>query len=428
MKEIIWMNHVFASNSEGHALKNYNLTIFSGEAVIIYGDYGSGKHVVRDILLGNALISAGSLYYDEKLVKKKGTAIFLSGIEILDGCRRLIPKYSVYENMFIFRKKKNTLAYFPEKAAKLESERYLKKYGMDRLAGVKAVQLNSFEEQIVLLLKAKINRVRLILFDFVSYSYSEDELRILEELIRELKSEGISFLFFCERELPFFSFIDKIQYMANGTALFLNNRREGMPGVIESYQHSLLHFESHELITGIYGAAEQFWKDPFSAFGLNPAFDKKIKIMQKNRNTFFIPENAMLENMDIQQNICVGIYQKVSVASIIQEQRVKNVIEHFYESYGVSPKKNNIAELTEMEKKMLVLYRYELLHPQILVIQEPFIGMNDMEIKKIWKVFLRLAEKKITLLLFSESLLQLKDICKNVIVYEKGGKTMMKTE
>ena len=98
MKEIIWMNHVFASNSEGHALKNYNLTIFSGEAVIIYGDYGSGKHVVRDILLGNALISAGSLYYDEKLVKKKGTAIFLSGIEILDGCRRLIPKYSVYEN------------------------------------------------------------------------------------------------------------------------------------------------------------------------------------------------------------------------------------------------------------------------------------------------------------------------------------------
>ena len=136
----------------------------------------------------------------------------------------------------------------------------------------------------------------------------------------------------------------------------------------------------------------------------------------------------MLENMDIQQNICVGIYQKVSVASIIQEQRVKNVIEHFYESYGVSPKKNNIAELTEMEKKMLVLYRYELLHPQILVIQEPFIGMNDMEIKKIWKVFLRLAEKKITLLLFSESLLQLKDICKNVIVYEKGGKTMMKTE
>ena len=54
------------AGEDGHVLKDFNLTIFCGEMLCLYGRHGSGKRVVRDILLGRRRMDSGSFFYEGK--------------------------------------------------------------------------------------------------------------------------------------------------------------------------------------------------------------------------------------------------------------------------------------------------------------------------------------------------------------------------
>lgn len=84
MKELLWFSHVYAGGEDGHALRDFNLTIFCGEMLCLYGLHGSGKRVVRDILLGRRRMDSGNFFYEEKPVRRSWTFAAKNGVEILD--------------------------------------------------------------------------------------------------------------------------------------------------------------------------------------------------------------------------------------------------------------------------------------------------------------------------------------------------------
>ena len=103
MKELLLLSHVYAGGEGGHMLKDFNLTIFCGEMLCLYGRHGSGKRVVRDILLGRRRMDSGSFFYEEKPVRRPWTFAAKYGVEILDTKPRLIQDFTVYDNMFAIR-------------------------------------------------------------------------------------------------------------------------------------------------------------------------------------------------------------------------------------------------------------------------------------------------------------------------------------
>lgn len=190
MKELLLLSHVYAGGEGGHMLKDFNLTIFCGEMLCLYGRHGSGKRVVRDILLGRRRMDSGSFFYEEKPVRRPWTFAAKYGVEILDTKPRLIQDFTVYENMFALRERRNPLSFFSAKAAQLEAQKMLAAYDMGGLAQKRAYELTPFEQQVVLLLKAKISRTRLILFDYVTYDYTKAQWAVLLRLIEEYKRRG----------------------------------------------------------------------------------------------------------------------------------------------------------------------------------------------------------------------------------------------
>ena len=194
MKELLWLSHVYAGGEDGHSLRDFNLTIFCGEMLCLYGLHGSGKRVVRDILLGKRRIDSGGFFYEEKPVRRPWTFAAKNGVEILDTKPRLIQDFTVYENIFALRERKNPFSLFSVKAAQSEAQKMLAAYDMGGLAQKRAYELTPFEQQVVLLLKAKISRTRLILFDYVTYSYTKEQWAVLLRLIEEYKRDGQLYL------------------------------------------------------------------------------------------------------------------------------------------------------------------------------------------------------------------------------------------
>ena len=56
-------------------IKDCNLTINKGDKVFVYGDTGSGKSTLIDLLLGLKKISKGGIYFDETDVSNKNFSL-----------------------------------------------------------------------------------------------------------------------------------------------------------------------------------------------------------------------------------------------------------------------------------------------------------------------------------------------------------------
>lgn len=312
MKELLWFSHVYAGGEDGHALRDFNLTIFCGEMLCLYGLHGSGKRVVRDILLGRRRMDSGNFFYEEKPVRRSWTFAAKNGVEILDTKLRLIQNFTVYENVFALRERKNPLSLFSAKAAQSETQRMLEAYDMGALAQKRAYELTPFEQQVVLLLKAKISKTRLILFDYVTYNYTKEQWAVLLRLIEEYKRRGVSFLFFCRQETPVMQYADRSVYIENGTDSFIYRagasvfRREDRQHWNESAR-----CERPLKAIGIAANAEEFWSAPQSFHGLTVELDNIIDRLRPGRNALFVQEgteNAAVDVLDIGNNLCIGMY------------------------------------------------------------------------------------------------------------------------
>ena len=422
MKELLWLSHVDAGGEDGHVLKDFNLTIFCGEMLCLYGRHGSGKRVVRDILLGRRRMDSGSFFYEEKLVRRPWTFAAKYGVEILDTKPRLIQDFTVYENMFALRERRNPISFFSAKAAQLEAQKMLAAYDMGGLAQKRAYELTTFEQQVVLLLKAKISRTRLILFDYVTYDYTKAQWAVLLRLIEEYKRRGVSFLFFCRQETPVMQYADRSVYIENGTDSFIYRagvsvvRREDRKRQDETVQQ-----EKPLTAIGIAANAGAFWSAPQSFRGLNPELDAVIDRLRPGENALFVPEgteNAAVDALDIGNNLCIGMYRKAGTCGVVREERVRNVAERFYQECGVRPEKRYPQQLSSFEKRLLMLFRCQMQRPEYLVLENPFLNVGDEDWPRLLALLRRMAERGIRLLIFTESITpdELRRLCGTVAV------------
>lgn len=422
MKELLWLSHVYAGGEDGHALRDFNLTIFCGEMLCLYGLHGSGKRVVRDILLGKRRMDSGSFFYEEKPVRRPWTFAAKNGVEILDTKPRLIQNFTVYENMFALRERRNPFSYFSARAAQQQAQRMLAAYDMGCLAQKRAYELTPFEQQVVLLLKAKISRTRLILFDYVTYDYTNAQWEVLLRLIEEYKRRGVSFLFFCRQESPVMQYADRSVNIENGTDGFIDHAGASVLHRVNRPRRDETAQQAKPLSAiGIAANAGEFWSAPQSFRGLTPELDAAIDRLRPGKNALFVPEgteNAAVDALDIANNLCIGLYRKASVFGVVREERVRNVAERFYQECGVRPEKRYVRQLNSFEKKLLMLFRCQMQRPEFLVLENPFLNVGGEDWPRLLALLRRMTESGIRLLIFTESIApeELRRLCGTVIV------------
>ena len=198
------------------ALDDVSFAINRGEIHAIIGENGAGKSTLLNILHGAFPASSGEITFDGKPVHFSGTADAIKfGIAKVHQEIISIPEMTVAENLFL-GKEPGAGGFLNKRKMNDEAQRILSRLQTDIQPTDRMGSLSTGQKQMVAIAKALDGDVKLISFDEPTSSLSDAEVKVLFEIIADLKKKGITILYISHKMSEIFSICDRATILRDG--------------------------------------------------------------------------------------------------------------------------------------------------------------------------------------------------------------------
>lgn len=198
------------------ALDDVSFAVSYGTIHGLVGENGAGKSTLMKILSGVYKRDEGEIYFDgEAINDSKPIEMMRKGLAIIYQELNLVNSLTVGENIFLGR--------FDElkglKNCHIKARELLDSINskIDTHAYVESLSVS--EKQMVEIAKALSFESKLIIMDEPSSSLTNDEIKHLELIIRELKKKGISIIYISHKLDEIFEFCDQVTVMRDGKVI-----------------------------------------------------------------------------------------------------------------------------------------------------------------------------------------------------------------
>lgn len=211
------------------ALTNVSFSLERGEVHAICGENGAGKSTLMNIIAGVLQPDEGEILVEGAAVKIASPSVAQSlGLGLVHQEIALCPDASVAENIFMAATSRQRS--FLMNYRKLEREA---QQVMNRLAPIdvrrKVADLSISSQQLVEIAKALTLDCRVLIFDEPTAALTEAETRILFDIIRDLKANGISIIYISHRMAEIFSLCDRVTVLRDGRYVSTENVADVTP-------------------------------------------------------------------------------------------------------------------------------------------------------------------------------------------------------
>lgn len=205
------------------ALTNMNFSLEKGEIHAVCGENGAGKSTLMNIIAGILQPDAGEILIDNVTVKiNSPTAAQSLGIGLVHQEIALCPDASVAENIFMATTNRRRSVLMNYRKLEHEAQKI-----MNRLAPIDVrrlvCDLAISSQQLVEIAKALTLDCRILIFDEPTAALTEAETRILFDIIRELKAQGISIIYISHRMAEIFNLCDRVTVLRDGCFVSTEN-------------------------------------------------------------------------------------------------------------------------------------------------------------------------------------------------------------
>ena len=202
------------------ALKDVSFKVKSGQIHGICGENGAGKSTLMKILSGVYPYGTydGKIRFNDEELKFSGSSIrhaIEKGIAIVYQELALIPQMTVGENIFLGRE--------PHIGGNInwdklysDTEKILKKYDLDISYISKISSLGVGKQQMVEIAKALSEDAKLLILDEPTSALTEAEVDTLMNILKLLKSKGVTCLYISHKIEEFFRITDTITVLRDG--------------------------------------------------------------------------------------------------------------------------------------------------------------------------------------------------------------------
>jgi branched-chain amino acid transport system ATP-binding protein len=179
----------FGSNQ---VLKSLNFDLYQDEVLGVIGPNGAGKTVMLNILTGTYQPSSGSIsFYGEDITSKTITQRCHMGFGRTFQVPRSFEKMTVFENVIVGGVYGNAMS---EKDASKVAIEILEMIGLgDKMAWF-AGKLSLIDRKRLEIGRALATNPKILFFDEVAGGLTESEVVKILEIVREIKSRGISII------------------------------------------------------------------------------------------------------------------------------------------------------------------------------------------------------------------------------------------
>ncbi len=211
-------------DNEGNALRNTNVKILdsidfdleSGEVHILVGENGAGKSTLMKILGGIIPQDEGSIILDGTEVKFKSPMDAKeAGIGFIHQELNLCLNVDIAHNIFLGNEIiKN--GFMDKKEMYKRSAELLERVGFNVSPRKTVRTLSTAQQQLVEIAKALSYDSKILIMDEPTASLSQNEIKILFRLIKEMKSKGMSIIYISHRFEELLEIGDRITVLRDG--------------------------------------------------------------------------------------------------------------------------------------------------------------------------------------------------------------------
>ena len=200
------------------ALDNVHIEAYGGEVTALMGENGAGKSTLMKILSGVYQKDEGKIFIDGEEAKIKGIKSAEEyGVTIIHQEMSVINNLTVAENIFLGNEKFNKFTGKINKKLLVErSKLFLEQIGCNidpnRLVG----SINVGEKQMIEIAKALTKNARVIIMDEPTTALTEVETKNLFKVIDNLKRKGIAIIYISHRMEEIFAICDRVEVLRDG--------------------------------------------------------------------------------------------------------------------------------------------------------------------------------------------------------------------
>ncbi|MCL1827950.1 MAG: sugar ABC transporter ATP-binding protein [Oscillospiraceae bacterium] len=452
-------------------LENVDLDVNYGEVHALMGENGAGKSTIIKIITGVYTKDAGEIFIDGRHaeINSRQDARAL-GISVIYQELSLIPALTVTENIFLGLEK-TKYGLLDKKSMHERVRSLVDHYGFDIDPDATVDTMGMAQRQMAEILKALAFKAKLIIMDEPTSSLSAAESEKLFETIDGLRRKGVGILYVSHRLEEVYRLSDRLTVMRDGKIVGVLKKEEieshkvmtmmigrevkgdEEKGSTKRYEDRCLEVKNlaygsmlkdvsfrayggeilgigglvgsgrTELIRCIYGAAK------YSEGTITLNGKPVSRSIRKNiKNGFgYVPEDRRVEGLipllTTEKNITIASYDKIASAGLVNRKKETDWADRAISDYDIRPPIRTLpgGNLSGGNQQKTILSRWLTRDPQILLLDEPTVGV-DVGVKiDLYKLLRELAEKGTIVIMVSSDLPELVFLADRILVMH-GGK------
>jgi ABC-type sugar transport system ATPase subunit len=199
------------------ALNNVTLRIGHGEILCLLGENGAGKSTLMKILTGVYKPDNGQILFGGKpLSLTSPRDAYERGINIIFQEFNLCPNLSAMENVFLGNENRGPQGLFSYKITRRRAEDFFSRLKTNIDPRTLVGTLGVAQQQIIEISKALAYDTKLLIMDEPTSALADTEIENLFEIMRGLKSRGISIVFISHKLEEVLAITDRIVVLRDG--------------------------------------------------------------------------------------------------------------------------------------------------------------------------------------------------------------------
>ena len=467
----IEMRGIDKSFGSNQVLKQAGFTLESGEVHALMGENGAGKSTLMKILTGVYTKDAGTVLVDGKEVNYRNPQeAEKAGIVFIYQELNVMFDLTVEENLFMGKEIHGKFGICDKKAMQKKAQEALNTLGVNISPKTVMSELSVGQQQMVEICKALMADAKVIIMDEPTAALTQSETVALFKVIESLRKKGVSMVYISHRMEEIFELCDRITVLRDGSYIGVKNIPEtNMNEIVkmmigreigERYpsrdvkigkevlkvkgltRKGTFHDVSFSVragevlgVSGLMGAGRT---EIMQAIFGNLSYEngtieidgKEVKISNPRQamehGIGFITEDRKTEGLmldkSIRENISLCNLGRISKSSVISKDAEKNMVAEAIKDlhikcFGPFHECNNLSGGNQQK---VVLAKWILTNPKILILDEPTRGVDIGAKKEIYNIINKLAAQGVAIIMVSSELPEVLGMSDNIMVVREG--------
>ena len=453
------------------ALNDVSISVRKGESHALVGENGAGKSTLMNIIAGVYPASSGVVEFDGKEVNFQNPKDAQdAGIGFVHQELNLCQHLTAAENIYMGDMPKSMGNMIKWKQLNAAANEQLKRLNADFDATAIVSTLTVAQRQIVEIVKALTENMKLLILDEPTSSLTEQETQLLFKIIKEVKNQGISILYISHRLEEIFSVCDSLTILRDGVVVksvpigeidtgqiiqnmvgreikdmyppkstdigdvFMEVKNITREGVFKDVSFEVKKGE----ILGFYGLVGAGRSEVMrSVCCIDPKQGGEVylegeKLEVKhysdmiNLGVGYITEDRKAQGLflhrSILNNVSAATLDKVKKGIFIQNAAEQELAEKYVKMLEVkySSLNENVNDLSGGNQQKLMIGKWLAISPKLLILDEPTRGIDVGAKSEIHKLLRQLCNEGVCIVVVSSELPEIMGLSDRIVIMHEG--------